>query len=145
MSYLGLSLGARFKSIHIWNSIVERVERRLAGWKHMYLSKGGCLTLIKFILSNLPTYFLSMFPTSVSVAKRLERIQSNFLWGWLGEERKLQLVNWDTVCSPQIEESCKWLWQFGVQRESFWREIIEAKYGVMEGDGAQTRIMVLMG
>lgn len=31
MSYLWLPLGAHFKCIHIWNCIMERVERRLAG------------------------------------------------------------------------------------------------------------------
>lgn len=27
----------------------------------------------------------------------------------------------------------KWLWRFEVERASFWREILGAKYGVMEG------------
>lgn len=31
MTYLRLPLRARFKSIHIWNSIVEKVERQLVG------------------------------------------------------------------------------------------------------------------
>lgn len=30
MSYFGIPLGACFKSIYIWNSIVKNVERRLA-------------------------------------------------------------------------------------------------------------------
>ncbi len=41
MKYLGLPLGASFKSKNIWNPIVEKMERRLAGWKRLYLSKGG--------------------------------------------------------------------------------------------------------
>ena len=31
MTYLGLPLGAQFKSVHIWDEILERMERRLAG------------------------------------------------------------------------------------------------------------------
>jgi hypothetical protein len=99
MKYLGLPLEARFKSKGIWDPIIEKMERRLAGWKRMYLSKGGRLTLIKSTLSNLPTYFLSLFPIFASVAKRIEKIQRDFLWKGLGEEFKFHLVKWDTICS----------------------------------------------
>ena len=75
MKYLGLPLEAPYKSTTIWNDIIEKMERKLAGWKKMYLSKGGRLTLIKSTLSNLPTYFLSLFPIPVSVANKLEKIQ----------------------------------------------------------------------
>uniref|UniRef100_A0A7N2KWC1 K Homology domain-containing protein n=1 Tax=Quercus lobata TaxID=97700 RepID=A0A7N2KWC1_QUELO len=33
MKYLGLPLGAKFKDKTIWNPILEKMERRLAGWK----------------------------------------------------------------------------------------------------------------
>ena len=39
MSYLGIPLGAHFKDASIWNPILERVEKKLAGWKRLYLSK----------------------------------------------------------------------------------------------------------
>lgn len=32
MTYLGLPLGASFKSISIWNGVLEKVEQRLASW-----------------------------------------------------------------------------------------------------------------
>ena len=45
LKYLGLSLGAKFKDLFVWNPILKRMERRLAGWKRLYLSKGGKVTL----------------------------------------------------------------------------------------------------
>ena len=86
MKYLGLPLGAKFKESVIWNPIIEKMERRLVGWKRLYLAKGGKVTLIKSTLSNLPTYFLSLFPIPVGVARRLEKLQRDFLWSGLGEE-----------------------------------------------------------
>ena len=41
LRYLGLLLGAKFKELSIWNPILEKMERRLAGWKRLYLSKEG--------------------------------------------------------------------------------------------------------
>ena len=56
--YLGMPLGASYKSISIWNPKLEKIEQRLARWKKFYLSKGGQLTLLKNTFSSLPPYYL---------------------------------------------------------------------------------------
>jgi hypothetical protein len=90
--YLGMPLGAAYKAVSVWNPILEKMERRLSGWQKLYLSKGGCLTLLKSTLSSLPTYFLSLFTIPVSVAHRIEKLQRDFLWSGMGEEFKHHLV-----------------------------------------------------
>jgi hypothetical protein len=100
MKYLGLPLGAQFKETTIWNPIIEKMECRLAGWKRLYLSKGGKVSLIKSTLSNLPTYFLSLFPIPVGVTHRFEKLQRDFLWSGLGMEFKFHLVSWPKICKP---------------------------------------------
>jgi len=90
---LGLPLGAPFKSKAIWDGVIEKMEKRLASWKKKYLSKGGCLTLIKSTLSSITTYLLSLFSLPVGIAKKLERFQIDFLWDSLGGEHRLHLIN----------------------------------------------------
>ena len=79
LRYLGLLLGAKYEELSIWNPILEKIERRLAGWKRLYLSKRGKVTLIKSTLSSLPTYFLSLLPLPGKVANRIEKLQCDFL------------------------------------------------------------------
>ena len=147
MQYLGLPLGAKFKSKEIWNSVLEKVERRLSGWKCSYLSNGGRLTLIT-------TYFMSLFPILVAVAKRIERLQKDFLWQGSGEEFKFHLVSWGQICTlirygglvvrslVTFNKSLvgKWLWRFGLERDALWRWVIVEKYGD-EGGGWSTQLV----
>jgi hypothetical protein len=133
LKYLGLQLGASFKLKSMWTELEELVARRLAPWKRIYLSKGGRVTLIKSTLSNLPTYMMSLYPIPALVAKRIEKIQRDFLWGGLNDEAKIHLVEWDKVCSPMDEGGLgirnirrfnqallgKWLWRFA-HEEGAW-------------------------
>jgi hypothetical protein len=147
MKYLGLPLGAAYKATSMWNGVTEQMERRLAGWKKLYLSKGGRLTLIKSTLSNIPTYYLSLFPVPMSVANRIEKIQRDFLWGGMGDEQKLHLVSWNQVCHPlragglgirnvlKFNEALlgKWLWRYATESEALWCKIIKEKYEEQDG------------
>jgi hypothetical protein len=74
LEYLGLLFRVSFKIKYIWDGIVGKIERLLASWKRMYLSKGGRVTFIKRTISNIPTYFLSLFPITACVANRIEKL-----------------------------------------------------------------------
>jgi hypothetical protein len=144
LKYLVFPLGASFKLKEVWRDLEDMMVRRLAHWKRLYLSKGGRVALIKSTLSNLPIYMLSLFLIPADVAKRIEKIQRDFLWGrGLNEEPKLHLVDWDTVCSSIAEGGLgirnvrkfnqallgKWLWRFAHEEGAWWRSILVAKYG----------------
>jgi hypothetical protein len=142
LKYLGLPLGASYKLKTMWVDLEELMARRLAPWKRSYLSKGGRVTLIKSTLLNLPTYMMSLFPIPTLMAKRIEKIQWNFLWGGLNDEGKMHLVGWDKVCSPSDEGGLgiqdirrfnqallgKWLWRFAHEEGAWWRSVLVAKY-----------------
>ena len=148
MSYLSLPLRANFKSKSIWNPIMEKMERKLSSWQHMYLSKGDRVTLIKSTLSSLPTYYLSLFPIPRSVALRIDKIQRDFLWDGIGEGKKFHLVNWNQVCQPLKSGGLgfqnlrlfnrallgKWFWRYGNEADAFWRKLIFSKFGNSHGD-----------
>ncbi|KAL6333963.1 hypothetical protein AAG906_000014 [Vitis piasezkii] len=82
-TYLGMPLGAPFKSILIWDGVEERFE-------------GG--DSYSSTLSNLPTYLMSLLCIPSLVRRRLEKIQRDFLWSGGNLERKPHLVRWELVC-----------------------------------------------
>ena len=125
----------------------ERFRNTLALWKRQYISKGGRLTLIRSVLSNIPTYLLSLFRIPKKVRFRLEKIQRDFLWGGGSSERKIHLINWDLVCQSKEKGGLgirnltnfnrallgKWCWRFSTEDNSMWRSVIILKYGLEDG------------
>ena len=119
------------------------MEKKLAGWKWLYLLKGGRLTLLKSTLSSLPTYYLLLFTISQHIADRLERIQKNFLWRSSNDVFRYPLVAWDKVVwlveigglgirkIGLFNQALlgKWLWRFRKEAIHLWRQVIATKYG----------------
>lgn len=142
--YLCMPLGAKSRSVDIWNGVVEKCEKRLANWKSQYLSIGGRLILINSVLDAMPTYMMSLFPIPHGVIERLNKLRRNFLWEGNSETKKFHLVKWDVLIGDKhkgglrvrnlkTQNHClmmKWLWRFASGEQSLWKDVIQSKYEV---------------
>ncbi|RVX21093.1 putative ribonuclease H protein [Vitis vinifera] len=140
--YLGLPLGVLNRAPHMWDGVEERVRRRLALWKRQYMSKGGRVTLIKSTLASMPIYQMSIFRMPKVVARRIEKVQRDFLWGGGHMEGKTHLVNWEVVCTDKARGGLgirklallnkallgKWIWRFASDKDNLWKQVIKMKY-----------------
>lgn len=61
-SISGSEGGGTHKRESGWTEVVERVKTRLRKWEDIMISMGGRFTLIKFVLSSLHIYTLSLIP-----------------------------------------------------------------------------------
>lgn len=77
--YLGVPVGANMSLVKNWKPIIKQFHSKLSLWKAKILSFGGRLTLIKSILGNLPTYYLSLFKAPKGVVDEPEKIRRAFL------------------------------------------------------------------
>ncbi|RVW70345.1 putative ribonuclease H protein [Vitis vinifera] len=146
--YLGLPLRAPNRASYTWDGVEERVRRRLALWKRQYISKRGRVTLIKSTLASMSIYQMSIFRMPNVVARRLEKVQRDFLWGGGNMEGKIHLVKWEVVCTDKDKGGLglrklamlnkallgKWIWRYACDKDNLWKQVIKVKYG-QEGLG----------
>ncbi|RVX21581.1 putative ribonuclease H protein [Vitis vinifera] len=78
-----------------------------------------------------------------SVARRLEKLQRDFLWGEGNLERKAHLVKWEVVCGDKEKGGLgirkltllnkfllgKWIWRFACDKDALWKQVLLVKYG----------------
>lgn len=102
------------------------------------LSFGRRLTLIKSVLSHLPSYYFSLFVAPGATLNELERIRLRFLWGGSKDLRKIYWVSQDKILAPKekggldvgslkaynIALCCKWWWRLKKEPNSLWAKVI---------------------
>nr|KAJ0191688.1 hypothetical protein LSAT_V11C800406980 [Lactuca sativa] len=136
--YLGVPVGANMNLKKHWKPIIKKFQSKLSLWKAKSLLFGGRLTLIKSVLGNLPTYFLSLFRAPVGVIEELEKIRRSFLWGGGEDKKKIHWVSWDKVLAANeagglgvgsiqalnIGLLVKWWWRLNNESKSLWARVI---------------------
>ncbi|KAJ0918826.1 putative RNA-directed DNA polymerase [Helianthus annuus] len=138
--YLGLQVGGNMNLVKNWKPVMEVFKNRLSIWKGKTLSYGGRITLIKSVLSSLPTYYFSLYRAPAQVIKNLESIRRTFFWGGTEDKSKANWIAWDNVISSveyggvgfgslkdaNLAMLAKWWWRFKVEKEGLWRKVIWA-------------------
>nr|GEX48275.1 RNA-directed DNA polymerase, eukaryota [Tanacetum cinerariifolium] len=124
--HLGVKFGGAMYRIKSWDDLVAKVSFRLSNWKLKTLSIGGRLTLIKLVLTSIPSYHMSIFKFPLGALKLLESIRRNFVNRVDGSKIKMAWISWNKILpskkySGLIVSSIyalnraflfKWVWRF---------------------------------
>jgi len=95
--YLGMPIGCDSRRLDFWKPILNSIISRLSSWKSKFLSFDGRLILLKYVMSSLPVYFLSLFKAPAGIISSIESL-FKFFWGSGENFRKIAWVDWDSVC-----------------------------------------------
>lgn len=68
---------------------MERVWKKIKGWKEKFLSRAGKEVLIKAVAQVIPTYVMSCYKVPESVFHEIEAMLARFWWGSKNGERKV--------------------------------------------------------
>jgi len=140
--YLGVpTINGRVKKSQ-YQYILDRISKKLAGWKTSCLSLAGRATLIQSTLSAIPSYTMQTARLPRSICDEIDRKVRCFLWGGTNNVRKIHLANWNSVTKPKelgglglramrslnSAQLAKLGWRLCNETESFWSRVLRAKY-----------------
>jgi len=80
--YLGMLVRGCQKRGVLWIGVIERIKSKLDRWKGKFISMVVRICLIKFVLSYILLFYVSLYKMSSLVLKEIVKLQRNFLWGW---------------------------------------------------------------
>ncbi len=104
ITYLGFPLAPKALHKPDYLPLIEKISKRLAGWKGSLLSRGGRLVLLNSVLSSVPAFFCSTFRLPSWVIKEIDKIRRGFFWkGRLLKNGFHCLAKWEHVCRPKLQ------------------------------------------
>lgn len=101
IKYLGVPLHVEKLSREDLQPLLDKILKRIAGWRGKLLSYKGRLTLIKTCLASIPVYLLSFFKFPKWALDMINSQMANCLWNDYEGHRKIHLANWQMVCMKQ--------------------------------------------
>ncbi|GJZ78702.1 RNA-directed DNA polymerase, eukaryota [Tanacetum coccineum] len=150
MMYLGVPIGCNMRRCVNWKRVVQKFESMMNRWKDKLLSVGGRLSLIKVVLGNLPTYYISLYWMPITVQKRLESMRNRFFIEGDSDDKKITWVKWNSCLASKamgglgigsifalnVALLFKWVWRFRTTSNSLWVNVIKDIHGHDGGIGS---------
>ncbi|KAJ4779223.1 RNA-directed DNA polymerase (reverse transcriptase)-related family protein [Rhynchospora pubera] len=146
IQYLGLPLSYKRPDRATFQMLIDKLTKRLSGWKAKMLSRAGRLVLASSVLSTIPVFFMSVFKLPVWVVRAIDRLRRDFIWkGPAQQNRGVNLLSWDRVCLPKslggfgllnltlhnISLLLRWLWRIYDKPQSQWASIAKLLYSAV--------------
>ena len=76
--FLPLTLGSNRNQL--WEEVITKFKKKIVVWGGFWLTTGGMLTLIKFVLLALPTFQASLMLAPRAISDQISRLICDFLW-----------------------------------------------------------------
>jgi ribonuclease HI len=99
--YLGLPATVGMDRSDCFMFLVDRVIKRIDGWKEKLLSAGGREILLKAIAQAIPSYAMSVFKIPQKICKGIISAMSKYWWGDSANQKKMHWLAWWKMCVPK--------------------------------------------
>lgn len=99
--YLGLPTPSGRMKAGKYQSLMDRLMKRLSDWAEKFLSMGGKEVLIKSVIQALPTYAMSVFKLPSGFCEDYMKMIRKFWWGEEKNRRKTHWTSWQQLIKPK--------------------------------------------
>jgi hypothetical protein len=97
IKYLGVPLHyMKLRRVDL-QPVIDKIIKRIAGWRGKLLSYAGRLTLLRTCLASIPIYLLSIIKFPRWALDMINSHMGNFLWNNIEEKHRYHLANWSLV------------------------------------------------
>ncbi|GJU27805.1 hypothetical protein Tco_1166426 [Tanacetum coccineum] len=141
-TYLGLpTIHGRNKN-ELFSFILDRVLKKMQGWKQKFLSHAGRTILIKSVIQAIPSYAMQCYLLPDDFLNKLMSHVKRFFWGGDAHEKHIHWVKWERMSHPK--EECglgfrdlnalnlallaKQGWRLLINPHSFWGRVLKGLY-----------------
>ncbi|XP_058758795.1 uncharacterized mitochondrial protein AtMg00310-like [Vicia villosa] len=99
--YLGIPIIFGRSKKDIFKLVVDRVQKKVKGWKEKALSKAGKEVLIKSVAQAILNYIMGCYKMPESVCQEIESTVAKFWWGSKEGDRKIHWMRWERMAKSK--------------------------------------------
>lgn len=140
--YLGLPTQFGRSKVQDFSYIMDKVIKKMKGWKERNLSFAGRSVLIKAVVQAIPVFVMSCFLLPQETCDNIERAVCKFWWGSNGDNKKIHWVRKDKVLRSTIDGGLgfrnlrdfnmvmleKQIWRLHTNQHALISKVFKAKY-----------------
>jgi len=85
-----------------FEGILNRVRKKIDGWKERFLSQAGKEVLLKSVIQAIPTYSMSVFKLPKTLCTNLEKVMNRFMWANTSSSKGLKWMKWSRLGQSKL-------------------------------------------
>ncbi|XP_042986314.1 uncharacterized protein LOC122314764 [Carya illinoinensis] len=103
LKYLGVPIMlGRLKQVH-FEDMMNKMRKKLSGWKMRLLSSGGKLILLRHVISSMALHLFTVFHIPQVVINKINQMMGSFFWGESNGKDKKKWLAWKHMGMPVVE------------------------------------------
>ncbi|KAJ8421100.1 hypothetical protein Cgig2_016925 [Carnegiea gigantea] len=117
LKYLGVPITASQLTKIECASLVQKIMATVQLWATRSISFAGKARLINSVIFGMYTYWVSIFLLPKEVTEKITKICRNYLWGGIGDYKKVPDISWQQTCQPKSQGG------IGIKEFAAWNKV----------------------